>query len=62
MQNRALIAAECRQLADSYKARAREPGVSQRRAALLTNIARNFTALAGQLEMLSTYMAEESRK
>jgi len=33
MQNRALIAAECRQLAETYKARAREPGVSQRRAA-----------------------------
>jgi len=26
------------------------------------HIARNFTALAGQLEMLSIYMVEESRK
>jgi hypothetical protein len=48
-----LTAAQCRQLADSYKARAREAGISQKRATLLTNMARSFMGLASQLEMLA---------
>lgn len=60
MVNKHVTAAQCRQLSDHHKAGAREAGISQKRASLLVNIARSFSGLASQLEMLSVDMAEES--
>jgi hypothetical protein len=54
--------AQCRQLAGNYKDRAREVGISQRRATLLTNIARSFSGLANQLEMLADDVGEQPSK
>ena len=51
--------AECRQLAANYKARAREAGYSQRRSALFSNIARSYSALASQLEMLAAVVNDD---
>ena len=55
-----VTAAQCRDLADDHKGRAREAGISQKRAVLLTNIARSFSGLASQLEILAVDMAEEA--
>ena len=52
MQKSAPTAAECRQLATDYNAESRGGGISQRRAAVLKNIARSLSGLASQLEML----------
>jgi hypothetical protein len=57
-----VTAAQCRDLADDHKGRAREAGISQKRAVLLTNIARSFSGLASQLEILAVDMAEEAHK
>jgi len=62
MQNRAITAAQCRLLASDHNAGAKEPGISQKRASLLKNIARSFTGLASQLEMLAVDVAEKSRR
>ena len=48
-----LAAEQCRRFADDYKAKAREPGISPKRSRILTNIARSFSALASQLEILA---------
>lgn len=48
-----LTASQCLELAARYKVSAREPGISQRRATVLTNIARSYSALANQLEILA---------
>jgi len=53
MQTVTLTAAQCRQLADEHKARAKVPGLSLKRVSLHTNIARSFSGLASQLEMLA---------
>ena len=49
-----LTAAECRQLANDYRALAREDGISQKRLTVLTNIANTYIALASQLEILAS--------
>jgi hypothetical protein len=48
-----LTAVQCRELADDHKARARAVGISQKRATLLANIAKSYSGLASQLEMLA---------
>lgn len=53
---------EAASLADQHKAQARMAGISQRRATLLSNIARSFSALATQLDMLADDAAENSRR
>ena len=57
-----LTAAQCREFADHHKARARDPGISQKRATLLANIARSFSGLASQLEMLADDIAQKPGK
>ena len=47
-----IAAAECRELAKSFRTRAAESGSSQK-ASLLRNIAHSFSALATQLEGLA---------
>ena len=47
-----IAAAECRELAKSFRAHAAEAGSSQK-ASLFRNIARSFSALATQLEGLA---------
>jgi hypothetical protein len=56
-----LSASQCREFADHPKARARELGISQKRARILANIARSFSGLASQLEILERDVAEESQ-
>lgn len=48
-----LSASECRDLANSYKARAKEQGIPPQRASLLRNISRTLNGLANQLDMLA---------
>ena len=55
-------AAQCRQLAESYKFCAREAGISPKRANLLTNVARSYSGLASQLEILATELTENGGK
>jgi len=54
--------AQCREFADHHKARARDPGISQKRATLFANIARSFSGLASQLEMLADDIAQKPGK
>jgi hypothetical protein len=60
--NRAITAAQCRQLATDHNARAKQAGISQKRTTLLTSIARSLTGLANQLEMLAADVGEKPRK
>jgi len=53
-----MTATQCRELAEHLKARAREIGVSQRRAAILTNMARSCVGLASQLDLLASDVGE----
>ncbi|TFV48220.1 hypothetical protein E4K65_12350 [Bradyrhizobium niftali] len=53
-------AAECRELAKSYRSQANECGISPRRAALLRNIANSLSGLASQLEMLAADATKHS--
>jgi hypothetical protein len=48
-----LTAAQCRTFAEHNKARAKQPGISKKRATVLTNIARTYRGLASQLEILA---------
>jgi hypothetical protein len=48
-----LTAAQCRAISDRHKARAKQPGISKKRAAVLMNIARTYSGLASQLEILA---------
>jgi hypothetical protein len=57
-----LTAVQRREFADQHKARARDPGISQKGATLLTNIARSFSGLASQLEMLAIDVAEQPNR
>jgi hypothetical protein len=62
MQTVTLTAAQCRRLADEHKARAKVPGLSLKRVSLHTNIARSFSGLASQLEMLAEDVARDYPK
>ncbi|KWV49832.1 hypothetical protein AS156_14975 [Bradyrhizobium macuxiense] len=62
MKDRVMTAAEARKLASEYRAQARQAGISQKRASLLTNISRTFSGLASQLEILEADVAAEQRK
>lgn len=62
MIHRTLPAAEYRSIASAYRAQAKQAGISQKRASLLTNISRTFSGLASQLEMLEADVAAEQRK
>ena len=57
-----MTAAQYREFAEDYKARSKEAGISQKRATLLANLARSFSGIASQLEMLAADVAEENRK
>ena len=48
-----LTPAQCRTFAERNKARAKQPGISKKRATVLTNIARSYSGLASQLEILA---------
>ncbi|MCC8978753.1 hypothetical protein [Bradyrhizobium acaciae] len=48
-----LTAAECRDLAESYRSQSQDRAVSAKQANVLRNIANSFTGLAKQLEMLA---------
>jgi hypothetical protein len=48
-----LTAAQCRAISDRHKAGAKQPGISKKRAAVLMNIARTYSGLASQLEILA---------
>jgi hypothetical protein len=48
-----LTAAQCRAISDRHKAGAKQPGVSKKRATVLMNIARTYSGLASQLEILA---------
>ena len=56
-----MTAVECRQLANHYKALAREASISSDRAFVLKNIARSFAGLASQLDRLAALMRDEGR-
>jgi len=48
-----LTAAQCRIFAERNKARAKQPGISKKRATVLMNISRTYSGLASQLEILA---------
>jgi len=48
-----LTAAQCRTFAERNKARAKQPGISKKRATVLMNISRTYSGLASQLEILA---------
>jgi hypothetical protein len=48
-----LTAAQCRAFAEGNKARAKQPGISKKRATVLMNISRTYSGLASQLEILA---------
>jgi len=48
-----LTAAQCRTFAERNKARAKQLGISKKQATVLTNIARTYSGLASQLEILA---------
>jgi hypothetical protein len=56
-----LDATHCLALANEYKDRAREPGVSKERAFIMNNIARSLIGLATQLDRLAAKMRDEAR-
>ena len=52
---------ECRKLAASYRNQAKQPGISSKMAGVLENIARSFTGLASQFELLLALDKNERR-
>jgi|tagenome__1003787_1003787.scaffolds.fasta_scaffold20161514_1 hypothetical protein len=54
-----LTPAQCRTLADRYKAEAKQAGISEKRAAVSMNIARTYSGLASQLEILAVDKGEK---
>jgi hypothetical protein len=56
-----LTATQCQTLADEYKSLARGPDVSRDRAVMLSNIARNLTGLATQLDRLAAHLRDEAK-
>lgn len=57
-----MTAGECQELANHYKALAREASISDDRAFILKNIARSFTGLATQLDRLAALKRDELRQ
>jgi len=43
-----MTAAECRELAQVYRSRSKEPALTQRKISILTNISRSLSGLANQ--------------
>ncbi|WP_128971717.1 hypothetical protein [Bradyrhizobium tropiciagri] len=62
MNDHPMTAADCRKLTSEYRAQAKQAGISEKRASLLTNISRTFSGLASQLEMLEADVAAEQKK
>jgi hypothetical protein len=54
-------AAQCRELANHYKALSQTPGVSTDRAFILKNIARSLAGLASQMDRLAALMRDEAK-
>jgi hypothetical protein len=57
-----MTAVECQELANHYKALAREASISDDRAFILKNIARSFAGLASQLDRLAALMRDERKQ
>src|SRR3954465_683538 len=57
-----MTAAEYQELAARFKAQAATAGISPKRATLLTNISRTYTALASQFTMLIDDMKADRRE
>ena len=53
-----MTAEQCRALVKEYKTRATSGNISPSHARLLTNIARTFTGLATQHDLLATHIKE----
>ncbi len=56
-----LTASQCQALASEYKSLARQPNVSEERAAMLVNIARTLVGLATQLDRLAANMRDNAK-
>ena len=56
-----MTAVQCQELANHYKALAREASISNDRAFVLKNIARSFAGLASQLDRLAALMRDEGK-
>ena len=56
-----MTAEQCRALVEEYKTRATSGNISPSHARLLTNIARTFTGLATQHDLLATHIKEEKK-
>jgi hypothetical protein len=52
---------ECRKLAKAYRDKAEATGVSQKEATVLKNIAKSFSGLASQFEILVAISKERRR-
>ena len=55
-----LTVSQCKALASEYKSLARQPNVSEERAATLVNIARSLVGLATQLDRLAADMRDNA--
>ena len=53
-----ITATQCRELAEQLKARARETGISHKRATILMSMARSYAGLASQLDLLASDVGE----
>ena len=56
-----MTADECHKLADTYRAMAEAKGISPKRATVLRNIAKSFTGLANQFQILNDLNEEDRR-
>ena len=56
-----LTVSQCKALASEYKSLARQPNVSEERAATLVNIARSLVGLATQLDRLAADMRDNAK-
>jgi len=54
-----MTSGECRKLALSFRDRACEAQISAKKATILKNVARSYSGLAHQLEMLDSCVREE---
>jgi hypothetical protein len=62
MSRESLTPVECRLIAQDHNASAKGAGLSLRRKSILTNIARSYSGLASQMEILDADLAEDSRR
>ena len=53
-----MTATQCRELAEQLKTRAREAGISEKRATILMSMARSYAGLASQLDLLASDVGE----